>query len=195
VARFHEVQRFRQPPVVFLGGLLTVAAWAMAIDRVLYGHTHGVDPAPTWIVVAIWLVVGIGLPLTLLTQAGLVTDIDARGISVRFAPLSAFFVPFSDIRACQSDIRACQVVTIPPLEGSDHWGVRTRNDGSRAFIMRGGSGVMVALLSGGTLTIGSQRSQELAEAIAAHLKPSSLSRQDEHRWPEATDLTPGTAFT
>lgn len=65
--------------------MLAVLTWAAAVDRLAFGHTHGIDPAPTWMVALLWTLVGIGIPL-LLARAALVTDVDEPRLRVGFAP-------------------------------------------------------------------------------------------------------------
>ncbi len=158
---FHEVQRFRQPPVVVLAGVLAGLTWAAAIDRLVFGHAHGIDPAPTWLVAVLWALVGLGLPL-LITRAALVTDVDDHRLSVGFTPFPLRVIPLAEIRECH-------VQPVSPPEGLFHWGIRAEVDGHLAYVLHGGWGVAIHLAGDDVITIGSTRSEELLHVLSAHM--------------------------
>ena len=158
---FHEVQRFRQPPILVLAGVLAALTWAAAIDRLIFGHAHGMDPAPTWVVALLWTLVGIGIPL-LLARAALVTDVDEQRLRVGFAPFPQRVIPLADIRECH-------VRPVAPPEGIFHWGIRAEVDGHLAYAIQGGSGVAIHLIGNHTITIGSTRPEELLSVLSTHV--------------------------
>jgi len=161
VTGFHEVQRFRQPPIIVLAGVLAAITWAAAIDRLVFGHAHDIDPAPSWVIALLWTLVGIGLPL-LLARAALVTDVDEQRLRVGFSPFPQRVIPLADIRKCH-------MRPVPPPEGIFHWGIRAEVDGHLAYALQGGAGVAIHLTGDHIITIGSTRPEELLHVLSAHL--------------------------
>lgn len=69
------------------------------------------------------------------------------------------------------DIRRVEPASFRPIADYGFWGVRSGRDGERAMIARGGRGVRLELADGSLLVIGSQRTEELALAIQAAMRP------------------------
>jgi len=151
---FEEVQRFRHPGVWALVAVPVGFAWFAAIWQVLLGNGFGDPPAPDWVLVAVWALAGVVLPAWLLTLR-LVTRVDRRGVDVRFRPpLSGRLFPLADIEHCQ------QVRYLPIREFSG-WGIRW--GGRRDAV------VELTLRQGYRFAVGSQRPDDLEEAILARL--------------------------
>jgi len=161
VAGFHEVQRFRQPPIIVLAGVLAALTWVAAIDRLVFGQAHGIDAAPSWVITVFWILVGVGIPL-LLARATLVTDVDERRLRVGFSPFPQRVIPLADIRECH-------MRPVSPPEGIFHWGIRAEVDGHLAYAIQGGWGVAIRLTGDHTITIGSTRPEELVRALSTHV--------------------------
>ncbi len=162
---FHEVQRFRQPLIIVLAGLLAALTWAAAIDRLVFGLTHGIDPVPTWVIALLWTLVGMGLPL-LLARVALVTDVDEQRLRVGFAPFPQRVIPLADIRECH-------MRPVPPPEGIFHWGIQAEVEGHLAYAFQGGWGVAIHLTGDHIITIGSTRPDELLRVLSAHVVTQS----------------------
>jgi hypothetical protein len=148
-----------------LAAVLAALTWAAAIDRVIFGHVHNIDPAPTWVVALLWAVVGVGIPL-LLARAALVTDVDEQRLRVGFAPFPQRAIPLAEIRECH-------VRPVPPPEGIFHWGIRAEVDGHLAYAIQGGWGVTIHLTGDHVVTIGSNRPEELLRILSAHMVEQS----------------------
>ena len=71
------------------------------------------------------------------------------------------------------DIRRIEIVTFRPIADYGFWGVRSGRDGERALIARGNRGVRLELADGTLLVIGSQRPEELAQALQSSMAPPS----------------------
>jgi hypothetical protein len=71
------------------------------------------------------------------------------------------------------EIRRIEPTTFRPIADYGFWGVRASRDGERALIARGNRGVRLELTDGSLLVIGSQRADELAQAIQSALRPSA----------------------
>jgi hypothetical protein len=170
VTGFHEVQRLRPPPILLLACVLATLTWAAAIDRVVFGHAHGIDPAPTWVIALLWTLFGVGVPL-LLTRVALVTDVDEQRLRVGFAPLPERVIPIADIRECH-------LRPVPPPEGIFHWGIRAEVEGHLAYAIQGGWGVAIQLTSDHIITIGSTRPEELLGVLTTHMAKQGHSVPD-----------------
>jgi hypothetical protein len=159
MGRFHEVQRLRSPPIFICAGLLAALAWAAVIDRLLYGHAHGVDPAPTGVVVTAWVVLGLVVPV-LVSRIALVVDVDEERLAVGFNPLRP--------RTFGADaIGSCETSVTPPSEGILRWGVRFEVGGHPAFILEPGRCVEVRCTDGRRITIGTRDPDGLTRALLA----------------------------
>jgi hypothetical protein len=70
-------------------------------------------------------------------------------------------------------IRRIEPTTFRPIADYGFWGVRSGRDGERALIARGTRGVRLELADGSLLLIGSQRTEELAQALQSTMTPPS----------------------
>ena len=164
---FHEQQQFRQPWVWLL--LLIIAAcvggmFAYGIYTQLYlGQAWGDRPmSDTALVVsaALSTLITAGLAL-LFYKLKLVTLVDPEGIHIRFFPLSNRTIPFDNIISCK-------VRTYKPIREYGGWGIRFSRKG-RAYNVSGDRGVQLELTKGMPVLIGSQKAEQLADAINKYL--------------------------
>ena len=113
------------------------------------------------------LVIGTGLLLFLaflvLRMTTEVTPTDVR-VWFGWVPIYRRVVPLGDIRRIEP-------TTFRPIADYGFWGVRSGRDGERALIARGNRGVRLELVDGSLLLIGSQRPEELAQALQSTLAP------------------------
>ena len=152
---FEEVQRFRHPGVWALVAIPVAFAWFAAIWQVVLGNRFGDNPVPNWVLVSVWTVAGVALPFWLLTLR-LVTRVDDAGVDVRFRPpLSGRLFPLADIERCEQ-------VSYLPIREFSGWGIRW---GGR----RGDTAVELTLRQGYRFAVGSQRPDDLEDAILARL--------------------------
>jgi hypothetical protein len=157
---FHEEQRFRQTWVWVL--VLGVAAlqWWGWVQQILLGQPFGDNPGPDWIVWLFWALFGIGLPL-FFVYLRLVVEVDEKGVRLRYSPLTKRTIKFDEIEHCEA-------VDYQPLRRYGGWGIRGLGS-NRAYNVSGSQGVRLHLRNGDVVIIGSQRPQDLALAIDAHL--------------------------
>ncbi len=98
------------------------------------------------------------------------------GISLLFFPMativdaSAVLVQFGCFKLLRwrfplREIEDCRVVTYKPLRTYLGWGIRRGFDRSRALTMKGEKAVRLQLRGGRVQLIGSQRAEELAQAV------------------------------
>lgn len=142
MVRFREVQRFRQWWLLAL--LLAPVA--------LLAYPGALRHRPPLVLL---LVLGIPIWFWFLR---LITEVHDDAVHVQFIPLwRRRVIPFRDIRTAV----AC---TYSPLRDYGGWGLRWGPQG-QAYNVSGDRGVLLELVSGKRLLIGSQRAEELEAAI------------------------------
>ncbi|HHS13321.1 MAG TPA: hypothetical protein ENN03_06075 [bacterium] len=155
---FREVQRFRQ----IWGWLivLSIAAlmWYMAFQQLILGLPPGNNPAPDSLLVALWLIIGIGMPV-FMGSCRLITEVREDGLYVRFAPFHRNFHRYGFDEIAEYELR-----TFRPVLHYGGWGIRYGSRGM-AYTMSGKRGVQLVLKSGKNLLIGSRRADELRRAM------------------------------
>ena len=145
--RFTEVQRF-VPRALSLGllvGLAVFTAWAVAAAPAA---------APE-----IWLPAVVGLGLTLLFHLLELT------VTVRSSEVDVHFRPIRRRRIAIGDVVTCTARDYHPVKEYGGWGIHRGFQGGWAYNVRGHRGVQLTLRGGGSLLLGSQRADELADAI------------------------------
>ncbi|MCJ8164109.1 DUF6141 family protein [Pontibacter sp. E15-1] len=155
---FREKQRFRQPWlwVVVLGvaGLF----WAGFISQVLFGAVFGSRPIADVQLTVAFVLVGIGLPW-FFYKMSLTTEVRPGELQVRFWPFhhKPVIIPLHTIRNYIH-------VTYNPILEYGGWGMRWGLQG-KAYNTSGTKGVKLEFYNQRPLLIGSQRAEELWEAI------------------------------
>lgn len=111
------------------------------------------------------LIVGLGVigtevgVLGLLWTARLDTEVRESGLYYRFFPFQR-----TQRRVSGQEIERAEARTYSPIREFGGWGIRLGTSG-KAYTVSGSEGVQVHLLDGSSFLIGSQRGQELAEAL------------------------------
>lgn len=155
---FHEVQPARLWWISLLVVGLVVMAWGILIQQVVRGKPVGENPMSDWGVVFIWLIFGVGLPL-LVWHMRMETEVRPDGIVIRWVPITRRVIR-------RDEIMRVEAKQYRPLREFGGWGVRGwPSSGKRAYSVSGNEGVEVRLEDGKAVMIGSQRAEELAEAI------------------------------
>lgn len=157
---FREEQRFRQPWIWVLILAIAAVQWWAWIQQILLGQPFGNNPGPDWMVWLFLVLFGIGFP-AFFAALRLVVEVHSAGVLLRF-------VPFARQTFLFEDIRHCEAVDYRPLRQYGGWGIRGLSS-NRAYIVSGNQGVRLHLRNGDQVLIGSQRAQDLALAIDAHL--------------------------
>ena len=155
---YREVQRVQATwpwvVVISLAGLI----WYATIAQVLLHRPFGSSPLPDAPLVIFWLIFGIGLP-ALLLFGRLITEVRGDGIYIRYVPFHRSFR-----RIAFKDLKRCEVRTYRPLVEYGGWGIRFGLKG-KAYNVSGNRGVQLELTNGKRLLIGSQRPEDLRQAI------------------------------
>jgi hypothetical protein len=178
---FREVQRFRQVWLWIL--LIAVAATELGtfgygiIQQIFFREPFGDDPMSDVMLLAI------GVPVLLITVGllpffcilRLETEVRSDGLFVRFFPLHLSYkrIPLEDVEKIEAR-------TYSPILHYGGWGIRWGIHG-KAYNVSGNRGVRLDFSNGRHLLIGSERCEELAEAIDPVWKRKARSRNNHGR--------------
>lgn len=153
---FEEVQRFRHwffyVPVLIVTGVI----WWQFGEQVIRGQPQGTQPIPDWLALALTLVFGVGFPVFVLTVR-LVTEVRPGLLSVRLLPFRAKTIPVDQIE----DAFPREYSAMREFGG---WGIRVGKEG-KAYNAHGDKGVQLVLKDGSRILIGTQRPEELMDAL------------------------------
>jgi len=153
---FQEIQSFHLLRLRILLAIPPVAMVLLFIWQVILGHPWGKQPISNAGVIGwtifLWLVY-----LRLVTVR-LVTRVRADEISVAMRGF------WRERHIPLSEIKSAKVVTYDPVRDYGGYGIRTTRRG-QAYIAGGHRGVRIELNKGGSVLIGSQRSDELQSVI------------------------------
>lgn len=156
---FREVQRFSLWIRLFFVAAMVLGAGVMVSTPVTASSTTSRSLS---------IVIGAGLSLLLLGLAALFfvlkleTEVHRDGLYVRFFPMHIHHKKISPGQLVDSYARQYR-----PIMEYGGWGIRCGFTGGRAYNVRGNKGVQLVLQNGRRLLIGSQKADELAEAISA----------------------------
>ena len=127
------------------------------VEQILFGRPQGEHPGPDWVVSLFALFIGLGVPALLLSLQ-LTVKVDAEGIHIRYRPFVRRTIRFNEIRAfCARRYR--------PIREFGGWGIRSGLGEKSAYNAQGDRGVELYFNDGRSVMIGSQRHEELAEAL------------------------------
>jgi hypothetical protein len=153
-AIFREVQRFGKWFYLML--IATVGGSAAAV-YISLSHEKAVSGALfIFIVVAVVMAAALSAFLLMLR---LETEVRGDGLYIRFYPFHRSFKRYT-----KEDLQGYYFCQYRPIQDYGGWGVRYSSKG-KAYNVSGSEGIQLVLASGMHLLIGSQRAQELAEAI------------------------------
>jgi len=155
---FREVQRMRQPwPWIVALAIAGLIVWAL-VQQFGYGKPFGTNPLSDTGLIIVSVIFGLGLPLFLLSLS-LTTEVRIDGLYYRYFPFNLSFR-----RLGPEDIREFEVRTYSPVREYGGWGMRWGR-GGMAYSVWGNRGVDLVLFDGRRKLIGSQRPEELAQAL------------------------------
>ena len=155
---FRERQRFTQfwLWVVILG--VSFIFWVGFIYQVLGGGSYGARPVSDVQLSILFVLIGLGLPYFFYSMS-LTTEVLPGMVQVRFFPfhLKPVQIPLHLVRDFEK-------VTYNPIAEYGGWGIRWTFSG-KAYNTSGNKGVKLYFYNRKSLLIGSQRPNELFEAI------------------------------
>lgn len=154
---FHEVQRPRQLWVWAIVLAAAGAAWLTFIQQ-FFGDEQTRGTAADIFTVILWLLFGLAFPI-FVAMIKLETTVTPDQVTARFYPLLTRSFPARSIAFVGAR-------DYKPLREYGGWGIRHSPRSGRAYNMSGSRGAQMALKDDTLVLIGSQRADELAEAIA-----------------------------
>jgi hypothetical protein len=155
---FKETQQFRQAWLYIPIIVALIFFLVLAVRQVYWDEPMGSNPAPDWMLGLI-LLLQLGI-LALFWYARLETEIDERGVTVRFFPFlwkPRFFA--------REDILDIQVRKYKPLQEYGGWGLRYSLRSGRAYNVSGNNGIQIVLKNGKRVLIGTQDPEEVKRVI------------------------------
>lgn len=155
---YYEEQPMRQWWLLLLIGGIAALQWWGFIQQVLLGRPWGNKPTSNGMMVILWLLIGIGLPISMLYVCLIIT-VTTEAVHIRYRPFMKRSIPLANIT--NVDAR-----TYSPLREYGGWGLRGWGK-RKAYNVSGDRGVDLSLQDGSTVMIGSQRADELAQAIVS----------------------------
>jgi len=144
--KFNETQKFQQ---IWIWAIISIAAvWVVySLKNRLIGDERFIGYfALTFYAVLIWFFYSLKL----------ITEVREDGLYVRFFPLH--------LKYHKIEYKKATAVTYRPIMDYGGWGIKWGRKG-KAYNVSGKRGVMLELKNGKNLLIGSQRADELAEAL------------------------------
>ncbi len=157
---FREVQKFG----LWICRLPLILVMVLTIGVAIYATRDMMQeqkPPPIFVLV-LFGVVGIGVPIMvslLIFLIRLETEVRSDGLYVRFFPIHIRFKKFA-----AEDLDDFYTRTYRPMREYGGWGIRFGKSG-KAYNIKGNEGLQLIFKDGKRLLIGSQRSQELSEAV------------------------------
>ena len=166
---YSEVQHFRQVWLWLL--LLSIAGVAIygMVQQLILGKPFGNNPAPDTVLIIVVVIFGFGFPIFFYFM-NLTVEVRSDGLYYRFFP---FHLSFH--RIPREDLRTYEVRTYSALREYGGWGIRWGPKG-KAYNVSGNRGVQLELSNGKRILIGSQRPEELAEALDLAMRGKGESR-------------------
>jgi len=155
---FQERQRFTQKWILVLVSILALGTWGMALVRFAFHRPKESGALEDTLMILTWIVVGVGIPYLFLAMQ-LTTEVRGDGLYLRYAPFHRCPRVFH-----WEELSRFQARRYRPLREYGGWGIRWGPAG-RAYNVRGDRGVQLVFKDGRRLMVGSQRAEELEEAM------------------------------
>ena len=155
---YREIQHFRQVWLWALVLFISLLSLYGAFQQLILREPFGNNPAPDSMMVVLAIIFGIGLPL-FMYMTNLTTEIRSDGLYFRFSPFHRSFH-----RIAAEEIKRYEACNYSPIRDYGGWGIRYGRKG-KAYNVSGNRGVQLELSKGKHLLVGSQKPEELVEAL------------------------------
>lgn len=164
---FHEVQKFRQRLLWLM--LLLLDALSLIIfgygmfKQLILGIAWGNRPMSdsALVIVGLLTILLLAVLTYIFYTTKLITEVRSDGISIRFYPLTHKLILYDNIKRCETR-------KYNPVREYGGWGIRYGRKG-KAYNISGNLGVQLELTNGKFLLIGSQKPEELVQAIQTNI--------------------------
>jgi hypothetical protein len=153
---FREVQRMDQWWLRLILLVPVGLVWWAFVKQIVLRQSVGTNPAPDVIMVVIHALFGVAMP-TLFLSMYMCVEVTPGRLHVRCFPFSRRTIELGTVTSCEAR-------TYSPISDYGGWGIRGYDD-DRVYSMRGKRGVQLLLGDGKKVLIGSDRPEELVEAI------------------------------
>jgi len=162
---FREEQKFSS-------GFCLVLVCSVVVGVVIIVSVLAIKDSVDASVIVTAILGGIVTPIAiaaLFILTNLETEVCSDGLRVRLFPFHIHYKNFA-----KEDLSECYARTYKPIREYGGWGIRCgfRKGSGRAYNMKGNQGVQLIFKDGRKLLIGSQKPDELAEAINKIMKNS-----------------------
>lgn len=166
--RYREEQRFRQVWLWLIIFAIAGFFWYALIRQIFLQQPVGDNPMPNGGLILVWLLCGLGIPC-LFFFTKLITEVRQDGLYIRFIPFH-----FSFQKIAFDQLESYDVRTYRPIWEYGGWGIRFGPKGW-AYNVSGNRGVQLELTGGKRVLIGSQRPDELRQAIHLAIQAKTTS--------------------
>lgn len=164
---FYEVQYFRKKWIFYFSLVICIPLLLLMIygliNQVYFGipfGSHPVSDSGIWILSGAVLVVTAGIPFLIYITKLTVKVTDDRFCFCYFP----FQIRYRKIKI--SDVENFEIRQFRPIEDYGGWGIRkTLTKKETAYIVSGKKGIMFSLKNGKKILVGTQRPEELLEAV------------------------------
>lgn len=164
---FHEEQQFRQTWVWIILILSTISLWYIAIQELIFNNAVGSGDMSKEMMFAFWLGFGILFPF-FFYKLKLTTQVRQDGLYIKFAPI---YLSFKKIKL--DNLKKHYVRSYDPIREYGGWGIKYGKMG-KVYNVSGDRGVQLEFTEKKGLLIGSQKSEQLDNAIKQYLKNYNL---------------------
>jgi hypothetical protein len=140
--------------------LLLAAAglsWFSFLVQIILGTPTSTTPLPDWLVILLFIFVGIGVP-TLIFFTKLITEVTDEGIEIKFQPFTNRTIPIKDILAVEP-------VENGPFKEIGFWEISWGAGNPGIYNISGTTGIEFILVNEESILIGTQNPDELASKI------------------------------
>ncbi|MEZ4518090.1 MAG: DUF6141 family protein [Chloroflexota bacterium] len=157
--RYREIQRWSDVWLVLVAVVVIAATqWWWFIQQVLLEHTWGDHPTTDWLMLFMWLALGIGLPL-FIYWLRMIVEVYPDRVVIDYRPLFQRKIILVNVVSVEPRVLGPQ----PQFSG---WGVSS-DSGSQTYNISGQAAVQLILRDRSSVVIGTRSADRLAAAILA----------------------------
>lgn len=138
--------------------LMAAIGWAGFVWQIILNRPFGTNPGPNWSIWVTWVSSSILFPIFMLSLK-LSISVD-KSLRFRFTPIH-----IKEKVINPSEIESVSPVIYSPIKDYWGWGIRYNPLKGWAYSVSGNEGVLIKLKNGKSILIGSQKKEELSEAI------------------------------